>query len=607
MNQRRLLWYLFPSYLIITVISLIAATLFAYYLLSRNYIEVISNDLKGKAQIIENQVRGHLVVSSYARVDSTFKLIAEKTDTRFTLILPGGQVVADSEKDPSKMDNHRNRPEVTDALQGIVGTSIRYSQTLDTDLIYLALPVYHQKNIVGILRTSVPLFLIEETLAKFQTRFIIAGLTIALIVGILSLYISRRISKPLEDMRFGVEKFTEGELSYRLNEPSSKEMGRLTAALNQMAAQLNEKIKTIVEQKNEQEAVLESMVEGVIAVDNDGKILNLNQAAANLFHIDAAKSIGNHVFEIISFKDLVNLIKRILKEKNPGEQELTLEENQTLYLQVNGSVLKNAQEKVIGAVIVLNNVTRLRRLEKVRRDFVANVSHEIRTPLTTIKGFAETLLDGASEDPKNVRGFLKIISKQSDRLNAIIEDLLILARLEQEDERAHIEFNKISLKKVLKSAIKVCKPSAEKKKVDLILEAQNNLVPRINPDLLEQAIVNLVDNAIKYSAKGNKVVINATDNNREIEVSVKDSGKGIPARHLPRIFERFYRVDKARSRDQGGTGLGLSIVKHILQVHGGRVSVKSEIGKGSVFSLYIPYNKIMKKKVCQKKRERLHA
>jgi len=565
MNQRRLLWYLFPSYLIITVISLIAATLFAYYLLSRNYIEVISNDLKGKAQIIENQVRGHLVVSSYARVDSTFKLIAEKTDTRFTLILPGGQVVADSEKDPSKMDNHRNRPEVTDALQGIVGTSIRYSQTLDTDLIYLALPVYHQKNIVGILRTSVPLFLIEETLAKFQTRFIIAGLTIALIVGILSLYISRRISKPLEDMRFGVEKFTEGELSYRLNEPSSKEMGRLTAALNQMAAQLNEKIKTIVEQKNEQEAVLESMVEGVIAVDNDGKILNLNQAAANLFHIDAAKSIGNHVFEIISFKDLVNLIKRILKEKNPGEQELTLEENQTLYLQVNGSVLKNAQEKVIGAVIVLNNVTRLRRLEKVRRDFVANVSHEIRTPLTTIKGFAETLLDGASEDPKNVRGFLKIISKQSDRLNAIIEDLLILARLEQEDERAHIEFNKISLKKVLKSAIKVCKPSAEKKKVDLILEAQNNLVPRINPDLLEQAIVNLVDNAIKYSAKGNKVVINATDNNREIEVSVKDSGKGIPARHLPRIFERFYRVDKARSRDQGGTGLGLSIVKHILQ------------------------------------------
>ncbi|KAF5431343.1 two-component system, OmpR family, phosphate regulon sensor histidine kinase PhoR, partial [Candidatus Methanophagaceae archaeon] len=241
MDQRRLLWYLFPSYLIITIIALVAATLYAYYLLSINYIEVISSDLKGKAQIVENQVREHLVVSSYAEMDSVFNLLFEKTDTRFTLILPGGQVVADSEKDPSQMDNHRNRPEVTDALQGIVGTSIRYSKTLDTELIYLALPVYHQKIIVGILRTSVPLFLIEETLAKFQTRFIIAGLIIAMVIGILSLYISRRIIKPLEDMQFGVEKFAKGELSYRLDEPSSKEMGRLTAALNQMAAQLDEK------------------------------------------------------------------------------------------------------------------------------------------------------------------------------------------------------------------------------------------------------------------------------------------------------------------------------------------------------------------------------
>jgi two-component system phosphate regulon sensor histidine kinase PhoR len=221
---------------------------------------------------------------------------------------------------------------------------------------------------------------------------------------------------------------------------------------------------------------------------------------------------------------------------------------------------------------------------------VANVSHEIRTPLTTIKGFAETLIDGAAKDPKNIRGFLKIISKQSDRLNAIIEDLLILARLEQEDERAQIDFNRISLKKVLKSAIKVCTPAANKKDVDLVLETQNSLSPKINPDLLEQAIVNLVDNAIKYTDKKGEVLIRAKIIHDEIEISVKDSGGGIPKKHLPRIFERFYRVDKARSRDQGGTGLGLSIVKHITQVHGGRVKVDSELGKGSTFSLYIPYN-----------------
>jgi two-component system phosphate regulon sensor histidine kinase PhoR len=500
-------------------------------------------------------------------------------------------VIADTEREPSEMDNHRNRPEVVDALQGNIGTSIRYSKTLDIELIYLAMPVYNQNELICVLRTSVPLFLIEETLTAFQIRFIVAGVFIAIVVGILSLYISRRISKPLEDMQFGIEKFAEGELSYRLGEPKSKEMSKLTSALNQMAEQLDEKIKKIIEQKNEQEAVLESMVEGVIAVDNNGKIINLNQAAAKLFHIDAANSIGKHVYEIISFKDLADLIKKTIKEKNPDEQELILNKNQTLYLQVHGSVLKNAQDNVIGAVVVLNNVTRLRRLEKVRRDFVANVSHEIRTPLTTIKGFAETLLDGASKDPKNVRGFLKIISKQSDRLNAIIEDLLILARLEQEDERAQIEFNRISLKKVLKSAIKVCTPDANKKEIDIILDTDNNLSPKINPYLLEQAIVNLVGNAVKFSSKKKEVIVKAKVKGNEIEISVTDFGSGIPAKHLPRIFERFYRVDKARSREEGGTGLGLSIVKHITQVHGGRVKVDSELGKGSIFSLYIPYTK----------------
>ncbi len=593
MNQRRLLWYLFPSYLIITIIALIAATIYAYHLLSKNYIEVISKDLESSAQIVETQVRENIVNSEYYVIDSLFNRLRDKTETRFTLILPDGKVVADSEKDPSQMDNHHNRPEIIQALEGDIGTSIRYSQTLDAELIYVAIPIYNRDEIECILRSSVPLILIEQTLTQFQAKFIIAGLIISLIIGLLSLYLSRRISKPLEDMQFGVEKFAKGELSYRIKEPSSSEMGKLTSSLNQMASQLDDKIKTIVEQKNEQEAVLESMVEGVIAVDNDGKIINLNKAAANLFHIDAASSIGKHIYEIINFKNLVKLIKQTLNEKNTDEHEIILQEKQPLYLQVNGAVLKNAQKNVIGAVIVLNNVTRLRRLEKVRRDFVANVSHEIRTPLTTIKGFAETLLDGAAKDPKNVRGFLKIISKQSDRLNAIIEDLLILARLEQEDERAQIDFDRISLKKVLKSAIKVCTPAANKKDIDLILETQNNLSPKINPDLLEQAFVNLVDNAIKYTDKKGEVLIQAKLLSNEIEVSVKDSGSGIPKQHLPRIFERFYRVDKARSREQGGTGLGLSIVKHITQVHGGRVKVESEIGKGSTFLLYIPYNESM--------------
>lgn len=221
---------------------------------------------------------------------------------------------------------------------------------------------------------------------------------------------------------------------------------------------------------------------------------------------------------------------------------------------------------------------------------MANVSHEIRTPLTSIKGFTETLIDGAVEDSHNARGFLKIISKQANRLNAIIEDLLILARLEQEDGRVKIDFNPVSLKKVLKSAMKVCSPAASKKKVELVLDTKNGLAPKLNPDLMEQAIVNLLDNAVKYSPKNSKVLIQAEKINDTVEIRVVDQGSGIPKKHLPRLFERFYRVDKARSRDQGGTGLGLSIVKHISQVHGGSVFVDSVPGRGSTFSIQIPFN-----------------
>jgi two-component system phosphate regulon sensor histidine kinase PhoR len=589
MGQRRLLWYLFPSYLVITILALIAASFYAYHLLSKNYIQVTTEDLKSHALIAENQINHLLLLKQYALLDSTCKIFAERSGSRFTVILPSGRVVSDSESDPSEMDNHNRRPEIIQALQGQIGSSVRYSKTLDTELMYVALPVYVKNSLLGVLRISVPLRHIEKTLHDFQLRIIWAGMFITFIVGFISLVVARRISRPLEIMRHGVDKFAAGELSFRFKTSGSKEMSRLTNALNQMAEQLDDKIRKIIEQKNEQEAVLESMVEGVIAIDNDGRIINLNQAAARLFSIDAGASIGKHVYEMIKFSDLVDLIKRTLTDKQPVEEELTQgSDEQRLYLQVHGTSLKNAKEEVIGAVVVLNNVTRMRRLEKVRRDFVANVSHEIRTPLTTIKGFAETLLDGAAQNPKTARGFLKIISKQSDRLNAIIEDLLILARLEQEDDRVQLYFQQVPIKKILKNAIKVCEPAASGKNIKLTMQLEDNFKAEINQDLLEQAIVNLLDNAIKYSAEGDAVLVKAAEKDDSIYISVADNGVGIPKKHLPRLFERFYRVDKARSREQGGTGLGLAIVKHIVQVHNGTVIVESEAGKGSTFTIEIP-------------------
>jgi len=589
MGQRRLLWYLFPSYLMITILALIAASFYAYHLLSRNYIQVTKEDLKSSALIAESQISLLLQSKRYTAIDSTCKIFGQRTGSRFTVIMPSGRVVGDSESNPDVMDNHRHRPEIEQAMQGQMGSSVRFSKTLDTELMYVALPVSIQNKLLGILRISVPLRHIEQTLSEFQSRIIWAGLFITCVVGFISLMVARRISRPLEIMRHGVDKFAAGELSFRFETSGSKEMSRLTNSLNLMAEQLDDKIKKIIEQKNEQEAVLESMVEGVIAIDNDGKIININRAAAGLFAIEAAASIGRNIYELIKFSDLVNLIKRTLTDKQPVEEEISYgTDEQHLYLQVHGTPLKNAKEDVVGAVVVLNNVTRMRRLEKVRRDFVANVSHEIRTPLTTIKGFAETLLDGAVENPKNARGFLKIISKQSDRLNAIIEDLLILARLEQEDDRAQVYFQAASIRKVLKNAIKVCEPAARRKNIKLILQSDDSFKVEINQDLLEQAVVNLLDNAIKYSTVGDRVFVKAQDKNGYIRISVSDNGVGIPKKHLPRLFERFYRVDKARSREQGGTGLGLAIVKHIVQVHNGTVFVESEPGKGSNFIIEIP-------------------
>jgi two-component system phosphate regulon sensor histidine kinase PhoR len=590
MVHSRLLWYLFPSYLIISILSLIAASLFAYHLLSKSYMEVVRDDLKSNALILENQVKTYLLTHHYAALDSVCKTFGEKSDRRFTVILPGGQVIADSEINPSEMDDHSNRPEILNAMQGTIGTSVRYSKTLDTELMYVAIPVYNKTELSGILRISVHLRHIQYALSEFQSRIGYAGVFITLIVGIISLLIARKISRPLENMREGVDKFAAGDLSFRFKSSGSKEMSRLTTALNQMAGQLDEKIKTIVEQRNEQEAVLESMVEGVIAVDKAGKIINLNRAAAVLFNIEAVQSIGKPIYEILNFSDLDNLIKRALNEPAPVEEELTLgSDEKSLYLKVHGTTLKNSKEQVTGAVVVLHNVTRLRRLEKVRRDFVANVSHEIRTPLTTIKGFSETLLTGAVQDHKKARGFLKIISKQSDRLNAIIEDLLILARLEQDDDPVQVDFSEVSIKKVLKNAIHVCQPAADKKNINLVLQIADNLKPKVNPDLFEQAIVNLLDNAIKYSEKNDEVRVEVEEQGQDLLIHVKDKGVGIQKKHLPRLFERFYRVDKARSRKQGGTGLGLAIVKHIVQVHKGKVFVKSEPGKGSTFTIEIPY------------------
>jgi two-component system phosphate regulon sensor histidine kinase PhoR len=366
------------------------------------------------------------------------------------------------------------------------------------------------------------------------------------------------------------------------------EVAVLSESLNEMAAQLDERLRLVTKERNQQEAVLSSMVEGVLAVDNQGRIMTFNQAATRLTGINFEQAPNQTLGAVAPNTPLAQFVAQILNSAKPKESEFGNLSQGGRILQVHGSILRDAHGKGIGAVVVLNDVTRLSRLEQVRRDFVANVSHELRTPITSIKGFVETLLDGALNNPEDARRFLEIVAKQSDRLNAILGDLLTLSRIEEGEEKANIETEVMAIRETLDAALQLCLKKASAKNIQVQLKCEENVQARINPSLLEQAISNLIDNAIKYSPAGSNVMIYAEHQHNEVMICVEDHGCGIAAEHLPRLFERFYRVDKARSRALGGTGLGLSIVNHIITAHGGRVTVESVLGTGSTFCVYLP-------------------
>jgi two-component system phosphate regulon sensor histidine kinase PhoR len=588
MGKRRLLWQFYLSYLIIILVSLLVIAWYASRSLRQFYYKQTAADLKIRAYLVKDQFQEQLIPAKARRLDLLCQELSRKSSTRITVILPSGKVIGDSEEDSGTMDNHAERPEIRQALAGNIGTSVRFSHTLQEDMIYVAVPVEKGKDILGVLRTSIPVTAINSALRDIYAKITIAGLLVAVLASTVSLVISRRISRPLEEMRQGAERFAKGDLRHKLKVPDSQAISALAQSMNQMAAQLDERIRTIEQQRNEQEAVLASMVEGVVAVDKEERLLSLNKAAAQLLEADLNKAQGKGLHEVVRNIDLQQFVARVLVSSEPLEAEILLHKGSTRFLQLHGTALCNGQGQNIGALVVLNDVTRLRKLENIRRDFVANVSHELKTPITAISAAVETLFDGALHEPEETGRFLKIVSKQANRMNAIIEDLLTLSRIEQEAETAEILLGKHRIEDVLCAAIQTCEIKASAKNIKIELSCQDDIRAMINPPLLEQALVNLLDNAIKYSEPKSTIQVNSTKSNTEVIISVRDHGCGIGKEHLPRLFERFYRVDKARSRKLGGNGLGLAIVKHIVQAHGGKLSVESAPGVGSCFSIHLP-------------------
>lgn len=589
MARKRLIWQFLPPFLTITLLALLAAAWFFSGTLDQFHVEQTRKELEARARLVGAQVEQHLHPEETRRLDDLCKRLGALSFTRITIILPDGRVLGDTSEDPKHMENHADRPEIAAALGGVVGMSTRFSHTVQQKLMYVAVPVTTNGRVIGCVRTSLSMARIDRTRQTVVAQVVGIALFVAFGAALVSLWIARRITRPLEEMRDGAQRFARGELTRRLPLYRSEELGVLAGAMNQMAAQLDERIRTVVGQRNEQEAMLASMVEGVLAIDREEKILRINQAAASLLDLKVEAVVGRRIQEVLRKPDLQKFVTEALLSKQPLEAEMRLAiRGEERFLQTHGAPLRDASGVEIGVLVVLNDITRLQRLENIRRDFVANVSHELKTPITAIKGSVETLQSGAIEEPDSATRFLDIIARQADRLNAIIEDLLALSRIEQDEEKAGILLAPTTVSSVIHSALQACQVKARDKQIKLSVDCPEELQCQANAPLLEQALVNLIDNAIKYSNAAGEVQLAAHADADRLEITVRDFGCGIDREHLPRLFERFYRVDKARSRKQGGTGLGLAIVKHIIQAHGGEIRVDSTPGTGSNFTIALP-------------------
>lgn len=591
-KRKTLFWKLYPSFLIISFISLLAIVMIALWSFKSFYYQERADDLEIRAKILTPEFSRLIQSQNHQDIQKKAQQLGDESSTRITIILPSGKVIGDNKKDPTTMDNHKNRPEIIQATLSGKGLSTRYGHTLQIDSMYFAMPIINADKMIGIMRTSTPLYTLQNALWSIYYKVSSGFLILIIITAFASWWMSKALVRPLEVIKVQAQQLAKGDFSSRvqLKSSDSRESEQLGQAFNEIAIQLNQRIEIILNQRNEQEAVFSSMVEGVIAVNSSENILRINQAAYNILKISEKNIEGAELKSVIENDELHKLILFALQQNTPVGQEIVIhsdvEYEQVLFAQ--SAPLLDIHKKKCGTLVVFNDITKLKEFELQRKEFVSNVSHELRTPLTAIQGLSETLIEFPDLDKEKRAYFIDVIHTHSIRLESIIENLLTLSKIEKETEIDEIDFIDESITLALSNAIFLCKDKALKRNIDIILNNAEDISFLHNSSLIEQAIINLLNNAIKYSDGNSQIKITVTKQAHEIKISVEDKGSGIPEEHLSRLFERFYRVDKARSRQLGGTGLGLSIVKHIALAHKGSVTVTSEINKGSIFSIILP-------------------
>jgi two-component system phosphate regulon sensor histidine kinase PhoR len=570
--------------------SVLSSGIFMVQMVKETHLEALRASMLREMTIIQS-------TTDWIGLDKKAEQLMEMNNTRVTFIDGSGTVLGDSEHDPDTMDNHLNREEIKQALMSeeAVGYSIRHSETVNRDMLYAAIPVYADGGaLLGYIRIAMSLEAIDAITIKMWLLLIAGLVGYFIIAGLISFRIALGLTRPLEKATEVAKQISKMNYKARVQVTGHDEVGQLSEAINGMADSLQLQMNRIQEGESRLKNVLDNMINGVMLVDQSGMIVLLNRMAEDILGFSAQELIGRQYDETYQHNELIRLIRECMNTNEHIRDDLLFYYPEERILEAN-LVPMSTNDQYAGIVIVLHDITAVRRLERMRSEFVANVSHELRTPITAIKGFAETLIAGAMNDKETAMSFLQIIHDESNRLNRLIEDTLALSKIES--KLAPMQLAPIDMDVFLGNTIEMVRQVADMRKINIQQTIEGKLFIEADEDRLRQIMINLLSNAITYTPENGVVEVimetfsmenPASTEDEMIRIIVKDTGIGIPKKDIPRIFERFYRVDKARSRSSGGTGLGLSIVKHLVELHKGTVRVESTVGVGTSFIIELP-------------------